>query len=96
MTKLIGIARVKNESDFIEYFVRHNSNILDELYVADDGSSDNTKEILKLLKKEGLVKKISQVKNREYRLKNNHGLVMTEIMHDVAVKQADNDFFIFL
>ena len=95
MTKLIGIARVKNESDFIEYFVRHNSNILDELYVADDGSSDNTREILKLLKKEGLVKKISKVKNREYRLKNNHGLVMTEIMHDVAVNQTDDDFFIF-
>ena len=45
---------VKNEADIIESFVRYNLNILDGMIILDNCSSDNTLEILNLLKKEGL------------------------------------------
>jgi len=44
---------VKNESDIIESFVRINSLVLDEIHIIDDGSSDETLNILKNLKNEG-------------------------------------------
>ena len=45
---------VRNESDVIETFIRHNLTLLNELHVVDHNSSDNTREILTLLKQEGL------------------------------------------
>ena len=53
-TKLIGLSMVRNESDIIETFVRHNLTLLDELHIIDHNSSDNTREILTYLKVEGL------------------------------------------
>lgn len=50
----IGVACVKNESDIIEAFVRHNLYFLDRLIVLDHGSTDNTPTILRSLQKEGL------------------------------------------
>ena len=52
--KLVGLSMVRNESDVIETFVRHNLTLLDELHIIDHNSSDNTREILTLLKEEGL------------------------------------------
>ena len=54
---VVGLCVVKNEQDIIESFVRHNLRFLDSLLVLDNGSADNTWEILKELTKEfrGLV-----------------------------------------
>ena len=51
--KRVGLSMVRNESDVIETFIRHNLILLDELHIVDHNSSDNTREILTLLKQEG-------------------------------------------
>ena len=50
--KRVGLSMVRNESDIIETFIRHNLTLLNELHVVDHNSSDNTREILTLLKQE--------------------------------------------
>ncbi|MDP3035130.1 MAG: glycosyltransferase family 2 protein [Methanobacteriaceae archaeon] len=67
MSKTIfSISMVKNESDVIESFVRYNLNILDGMIILDNQSSDNTLEILNLLKKEGLNLYIIKDEDREF------------------------------
>ena len=64
--KLVGLSMVRNESDVIETFVRHNLTLLDELHIIDHNSSDNTREILTLLKEEGLPLHIYHYNELEY------------------------------
>jgi hypothetical protein len=52
--RFAGVAIVRNESDIIEAFVRHNASVLDRLYIVDNGSSDATAEILRRLAASGL------------------------------------------
>jgi hypothetical protein len=52
--KLHGLARVKNEGDVIEEFVRHNLSYLDALTVVDNASFDGTLPVLEALRAEGL------------------------------------------
>ena len=52
--RLFGVTMVRNESDVIEAFVRHNLGILDGLAIVDHGSCDGTSEILAELVREGL------------------------------------------
>ncbi|HEV2738837.1 MAG TPA: glycosyltransferase family 2 protein [Candidatus Elarobacter sp.] len=52
--KLHGLARVKNEGDVIEEFVRHNLRFLDALTVIDNASFDGTLSVLESLRAEGL------------------------------------------
>lgn len=52
--RLIGLSMVKNESDIIEAFIRHNLDFLDALYIIENGSVDGTREILVGLQREGL------------------------------------------
>src|SRR4051812_45509679 len=47
--KLVAIARVKNEIDIIEPFVRHHLRHFDKVIVLDDGSSDGTDQVLRAL-----------------------------------------------
>lgn len=47
--KLVGVSMVRNESDIVEAFVRHNLTILDGLVVVDHGSADSTVAILSAL-----------------------------------------------
>ena len=54
MSVLAGLARVKNEADVIEAFVRHHVALLDHLVVVDNASTDGTREILAALVAEGL------------------------------------------
>ncbi len=56
--RLAGVACVKNEEDVIEAFVRHNLASLDELWVVDDGSEDQTPLILEKLQEERLSVKL--------------------------------------
>jgi len=95
VTSLIGITKAKNEADFIEYFVRHNSLILDELYIAVESSSDNTAEIIDSLKQEGLVTELVLIHNREAHLLNLQGEAMTQIMRHAAARQKDSECYIF-
>jgi hypothetical protein len=59
---LIGITRVLNEDDIVEAFVRHHATMLDHHLFLDNGSTDETVNILKALKDEGL--KISVFQNQ--------------------------------
>lgn len=52
--KIISLSMVKNESDIIEAFVRHNIAYLDHMDVIDNNSTDGTRDILSALQKEGL------------------------------------------
>ncbi|MBF0175220.1 MAG: FkbM family methyltransferase [Magnetococcales bacterium] len=50
--RLIGIAIVKNESDIIEVFLRHNMTFLDRLYLIDNDSCDTTMTIINRVQQE--------------------------------------------
>ena len=52
--KLIAVSRVKNEIDIIETFVRHHIQYFDKLIILDDGSADDTYDVLKSLRAAGL------------------------------------------
>ena len=64
--KIFSISIVKNEADIIESFIRYNINILDGMILLDNNSSDNTVEILNLLKKEGLNLHIIKDEDKEF------------------------------
>lgn len=49
----VGISVVKNESDIIEVFIRHNLKHLNKLYIVEYNSQDNTAEIINKLKDDG-------------------------------------------
>jgi Glycosyl transferase family 2 len=52
--KLVAVCRVRNEVDIIEAFVRHHCAHFHKLIILDDGSSDETLQMLRLLQGEGL------------------------------------------
>jgi len=52
--RLASVTIARDEADIIELFVRHTLNFVDRMYVVDDGSSDATAQILRLLAGEGL------------------------------------------
>ena len=61
-----GAAVVKNESDIIEAFVRHNLRFLDQLKVVDNYSTDGTYEILQALAEEGLPVLLSRDERQDH------------------------------
>lgn len=54
MKKIIAIAPIKDESDIIESFCRYNLTYCDGLLIRENGSFDNTREIIQNLINEGL------------------------------------------
>ena len=54
MKTIFTIARVKDESDIIESFCRYNLTYCDGMMIYDNGSFDNTKEIIQNMMDEGL------------------------------------------
>ena len=54
MKKIFTVAQVRNENDIIESFCRYNLSYCDGMLIRDNGSSDNTKEIIQSLINEGL------------------------------------------
>ena len=52
--KLVAVTRVRNEADIIEPFVRHTCAHFHKLIVLDDGSSDDTPQILRSMRATGL------------------------------------------
>ncbi len=63
--KLAVISGIKNESDIIESFVRHNSKFIDDFYFIDD-SVDQTRKILSLLSAEGFSIHLVHIDTRDY------------------------------
>jgi glycosyltransferase involved in cell wall biosynthesis len=51
---IVSLTMVRNEADIVESFVRHNVQFLDAMIVLDNGSCDQTPEILFSLIREGL------------------------------------------
>ncbi len=89
---------VKNEADIIESFVRYNLNILDGMIILDNCSSDNTLEILNLLKKEGLNLYIIKDDDMDFdqTIKTNKLLsqAVTEFNPDIIVPLDADEFII--
>jgi len=61
------LARVKNECDIIEAFVRHHAALVDRVIVVDNASQDGTAEILAALVDEGLPLSLLPDPTLEYR-----------------------------
>lgn len=52
--KIVTVTMVRNEQDIIETFVRYHEPLVNEMVILDNGSSDQTSDILWKLKEEGL------------------------------------------
>lgn len=82
-----GISVVKNESDIIEIFIRHNLKHLNKLYIVDHNSQDNTFEILGKLKEEGYNLEI---------YKNSSSRHIQAEEFNKLIREADSDFITFI
>lgn len=78
---IVGISMIKNEEDVIEQFIRHNLNYLDLLVILENGSADNTRKILELIRKEGSPVVIIDDPDPTY----SQSEKMTRLMQNVAV-----------
>ena len=68
--KVVSITMVKNESDIIESFVRYYLNVVDEMIILDNGSTDETLKILNKLKDEkASIDKVHSLKTKLESLK---------------------------
>ncbi|MCF7844299.1 MAG: glycosyltransferase family 2 protein [Kiritimatiellales bacterium] len=95
---IVSISMVRNEEDIIESFVRYHVGILDEMYIIDHDSDDETKAILEKLKKEGLPIHICNFSG----IAQKQSELITECMEEVAKRQdikwivpLDGDEFLF-
>ena len=86
--KRVALSMVRNESDVIETFIRHNLTLLDELHIVDHNSSDNTREILTLLKQEGLPIHIYHYNELEFAPER----VLNHMMQHILNNDADIDY----
>ena len=86
--KRVGLSMVRNESDIIETFIRHNLTLLNELHVVDHNSSDNTREILTLLKQEGLPIHIYHYNELEYSQER----ILNQMMQHILNSDANIDY----
>ncbi|WP_294032986.1 glycosyltransferase family 2 protein [uncultured Moraxella sp.] len=87
--KFAIFSMVKNEADIIESFVRHNLNFADEMYILDNGSTDNTLSILKNLYGEGLPIRLFQDTTHGHRQHQ----ILSNLMQHI---QGDTDADIFM
>ena len=65
--KIVSITAVKNEADIIESFVRYHLNIVDEMIILNNGSTDDTNYILYQLVKEGLPLVVIEDKDKYFK-----------------------------
>tara|TARA_A100000164_G_C21914947_1_gene777732 strand:- start:560 stop:1519 length:960 start_codon:yes stop_codon:yes gene_type:complete len=88
--RIASITGIKNESDIIESFVRHNSKYIDDFYFIDD-SVDKTAEILEKLAQEGFRVIKVNFDTRDYQ----HNKIMTAATRYInAQNQYDWIFFL--
>lgn len=65
--KIISITTVKNEADIIESFIRYHLNIVDEMIILNNGSTDDTNYILNQLVKENLPITVIEDKDKYFK-----------------------------
>lgn len=96
--QIFSISMVKNEMDVIESFVRYNLNILDGMIILDNGSTDDTLKILKLLKKEGLPVFILEDQDKEFKHAKKMNLLLLKAINeynaDIIVPLDADEFII--
>jgi glycosyltransferase involved in cell wall biosynthesis len=88
--KLVAISSVKNEIDIVEAFVRHTLSIVDHLVVADNGSTDGTLEVLRLLAEEGLPLSVKEDPAAGKHLSQR----MSRLMREEAVQRHQADWVV--
>ena len=81
---------VKNESDVIEPFIRHNIRLLDHMHIVDNASTDNTANIIQRLKQEGLPLTL------EYNYATNHPQIDAVNLYLQGLKGIAPDFVFLL
>jgi hypothetical protein len=86
--RLVSITCVKNEGDIIEAFIRHTATLVDHLVVLDNGSSDETRDILKALQRGGFPLHIVDDPSPGYY----QWIRMTRLMHEFAVARYEADW----
>ena len=65
--KIISITTVKNEGDIIESFIRYHLNIVDEMIILNNGSTDDTNYILSQLVRENLPITVIEDKDKYFK-----------------------------
>lgn len=89
---------VKNEMDIIESFVRYNANIFDGMLILDNGSTDDTLKILKLLKNDGFPLIIFEDEDREFKQAHKMNMLLKkavkEFKADIIVPLDADEFLI--
>jgi len=89
---------VKNEEDVIESFVRYNINIFDGMIILDNGSHDDTLNILRLLENEGFSLYIFEDENHEFDQFNKRNQLLSKVINefkaDIIVPLDADEFII--
>ena len=95
--KIVSFTMVNNESEIIESFIRYNYNFLDEMYIIDNGCTDNTIKILHNLKNDGykiVIYDESLEAYDQFRLDNKYLNKITEESNPDLIIPLDADEFI--
>lgn len=92
--KIISISMCKNESDFIERFIRVNSRVIDEFFIIDDDSCDETVSILQSLIKEGFVITLVSLGTKTARLQYQQNEVMNQLLKWSYVNSQEKPDFV--
>lgn len=92
--KIVSFSMIKNESDFIERFIRINSQIVDRFFIADDNSCDETVSILQNLIEEGFAITMVSLETEIICGQWRHDEVMSQLMHYVYNSSEEKPDFV--